>query len=82
MSPDEVAARLVAEVGGEAGVSGGGRWARGCVTVAPSAWVDAVRAARDALGCDFFDWLTAVDELDAGCTVVVTSGPRPPGSGC
>ena len=25
-------------------------------------------AARDELGCDFFDWLSAVDELDAGLT--------------
>ena len=29
-----------------------------------------VTAARDDLGCDFFDWLSAVDEVDAGLTVV------------
>jgi len=30
--------------------------------VAPDRWLGAVRAARDSLGCTFFDWLTAVDE--------------------
>ena len=30
--------------------------------VAPDRWQTAVRAARDWLGCTFFDWLTAVDE--------------------
>jgi NADH-quinone oxidoreductase subunit C len=35
-------------------------------------WWTAVGAARDpaALGCDFFDWLSAVDELDEGFRVV------------
>ncbi len=33
-------------------------------------WVDAVRAARDDLGCAFFDWLTAVDELPDGYRLV------------
>jgi NADH-quinone oxidoreductase subunit C len=32
------------------------------VDVAPERWLDAVAAARDALGCTFFDWLSAVDE--------------------
>jgi NADH-quinone oxidoreductase subunit C len=32
------------------------------VDVSPQDWVDAVRRARDALGCSFFDWLSAVDE--------------------
>jgi NADH-quinone oxidoreductase subunit C len=33
-------------------------------------WVEAVTFARDALECDFFDWLTGVDELADGFTVV------------
>lgn len=46
---------------------------RGGVTVDVPAerWVDAVRAARDRLGFTRFDWLSAVDEGDAGLDVVV-----------
>jgi NADH-quinone oxidoreductase subunit C len=36
------------------------------VTVPAQAWVTALSCARDELDCDFFDWLTGVDELDAG----------------
>jgi NADH-quinone oxidoreductase subunit C len=71
MEPERVAATLAGAVGGEASVSGGGRWAAGCLTVEPAQWGEAVRAARDVLGCDFFDWLTAVDELDQGYAVVL-----------
>lgn len=82
MNPQEVGARLVALLGagptpspGEeatpaavAGVSGGERYARATVDVPAAAWTDAVRAARDdaELACDFFDWLSAVDELTGG----------------
>jgi NADH-quinone oxidoreductase subunit C len=53
------------------------------VEVEPSGWTAAVSAARDR-GFTFFDWLTAVDQLDdeasAGCDVVChlldTSTPR------
>jgi NADH-quinone oxidoreductase subunit C len=65
-TPAEAAQALVAAVGGQASLSGGGAWARGCVTVEPAQWAGALRAARDELGCNFFDWLTAVDELDRG----------------
>jgi NADH-quinone oxidoreductase subunit C len=41
------------------------------VVVPPAAWLAALAFARDDLGCDFFDWLSAVDELDAGLAVVV-----------
>jgi NADH-quinone oxidoreductase subunit C len=41
------------------------------VTVPPQAWVAALACARDELDCDFFDWLTGVDELDAGVAVLV-----------
>lgn len=57
--------------------------AYGLVTldVAPEHWVDALTAARDRLGCTFFDWLTGVDELADGFGVVahvcaIPRGPR------
>jgi NADH-quinone oxidoreductase subunit C len=53
-----------------ASVSGGEQWARATVDVPVSLWPAAMRAARDDLDCDFFDWLSAVDELDQGYTVV------------
>ena len=34
------------------------------VDVDPEQWAVAVAAARDVLGCTFFDWLSAVDEID------------------
>ena len=34
-------------------------------------WLAALAFARDTAGCDFFDWLTAVDEQDKGLAVVV-----------
>jgi NADH:ubiquinone oxidoreductase subunit C len=40
------------------------------VDVPPEQWTAAVRLARDGLGCTFFDWLSAVDELDDGFRVV------------
>ncbi|MEV6489909.1 NADH-quinone oxidoreductase subunit C [Actinoplanes sp. NPDC051633] len=81
MTPEEVGERLVAlltadtEEPGEvtAGVSGGGPGhERAVVDVPVARWWTAAGAALDpgALGCDFFDWLSAVDELDEGFTVV------------
>ncbi|WP_030687951.1 NADH-quinone oxidoreductase subunit C [Streptomyces globisporus] len=52
------------------------------VDVPPSAWLTALETARDALGCTYFDWLSAVDEPGTGfrvCAHVValgTGGPR------
>ena len=40
------------------------------VDVPPGTWLTALAFARDALGCDFFDWLTAVDEQEQGLAVV------------
>ncbi|MBA2558484.1 MAG: NADH-quinone oxidoreductase subunit C [Propionibacteriales bacterium] len=40
------------------------------VDVGPSTWFDSVRTARGVLRCEFFDFLTAVDELDEGFTIV------------
>ena len=76
MTPEEVGARLVALLQADdvsAGVSGGGAGhERAVVDVPVARWWSAVRAAQDpaALGCDFFDWLSAVDELAEGFTVV------------
>ena len=50
-------------------------------TVPPSGWVAALTAARDGLGADFLDWLTGVDELEAGYLVaafVVSTEDRGP----
>ncbi len=54
----------------EAGVTGAG--AAGTITmdVPRQDWLTALAFARDVAGCDFFDWLTAVDELDQGFAVV------------
>jgi NADH-quinone oxidoreductase subunit C len=40
------------------------------VTVPSQSWPQALTLARDRLGCAFFDWLSAVDELEQGFTVV------------
>ncbi|WP_329365910.1 NADH-quinone oxidoreductase subunit C [Streptomyces sp. NBC_00669] len=39
------------------------------VDVPPAGWVAALTAARDTLGCTFFDWLSAVDEPGTGFRV-------------
>src|SRR4051794_29053393 len=85
MTPEELGAALVNAVNaGAAGdvtaagtdgaasasVSRGGRWARATVDVPAGAWRVAVTAARDEFGCNFFDWLSAVDEGDAGFAIV------------
>lgn len=40
------------------------------VDVQAASWVDALRTAKEQVGCNFFDFLTAVDELDDGFCVV------------
>jgi NADH:ubiquinone oxidoreductase subunit C len=50
------------------------------VDVPPAAWTAALQTARDELGCTFFDWLSAVDEPDAGFRIaahVVAVGTPP-----
>jgi NADH-quinone oxidoreductase subunit C len=79
MTPEEVSARLTERLGSagwaadavSATVSGGGVHARGTIDVPAAAWRTAVLTARDELGLDFFDWLSAVDELDEGFRIVV-----------
>ncbi|BFU47134.1 NADH-quinone oxidoreductase subunit C [Krasilnikovia sp. MM14-A1004] len=81
MTPEEVGERLVALLTDEhaetgtvtASVSGGGPGhERAVVDVPVARWWAAVSVARDpaALGCDFFDWLSAVDEQADGFRVV------------
>ncbi|GIE33533.1 hypothetical protein Ait01nite_065780 [Actinoplanes italicus] len=81
MTPEEVGERLVHLMATDdpekgtvtAEVSGGGPGhARAVVDVPVARWWFAAEAARDAgaLGCDFFDWLSAVDELDGGFSVI------------
>ena len=51
-------------------------------TVPSTRWVQALTAARDRLGADFLDWLTAVDELEQGYLVaafVVATADGGPG---
>ncbi|MEP6664961.1 MAG: NADH-quinone oxidoreductase subunit C [Nocardioidaceae bacterium] len=40
------------------------------IDVDSEAWLESARIANETLGCGFFDFLTAVDELDDGFTVV------------
>ncbi|MEV5338884.1 NADH-quinone oxidoreductase subunit C [Streptomyces sp. NPDC052676] len=39
------------------------------VDVPAASWTDALRTARDELGCTYFDWLSAVDEPGTGFRV-------------
>lgn len=68
MTPQELAARVGAGLGPQAACEV--RHGEITVTVAPRDWLGALGFARDRLGCDFFDWLTAVDEEDRGLAVV------------
>jgi NADH-quinone oxidoreductase subunit C len=60
---EQVRAALVVE---ESGIDG----ARAVVDIDPQYWHRAVRTCRDVLGCDFFDWLSAVDEGPEGFRIV------------
>ncbi|MDP9799099.1 NADH-quinone oxidoreductase subunit C [Catenuloplanes nepalensis] len=73
MTPEEVGTRLISQLGdAEASVSAGDAFARATVDVPPGRWWAACQAAASPAGlaCDFFDWLSAVDELDGGFAVV------------
>ncbi|PWI07145.1 dehydrogenase [Streptomyces sp. NWU339] len=39
------------------------------VDVPPASWIPVLEAARDRLGCTYFDWLSAVDEPGTGLCV-------------
>jgi NADH-quinone oxidoreductase subunit C len=70
MSPDQLGDRLVALVDGASAQVSFGQLT---VDVPAASWHDAAVAVRDdpALGCTFFDWLSAYDDLEAGLAVVV-----------
>ena len=68
LTPDAITDRLRAALG--AGVDHETSQDMITVTVPPQAWAAALACARDELGCDFFDWLAGVDELDAGIAVL------------
>jgi NADH:ubiquinone oxidoreductase subunit C len=68
-SHDELAQAIADGAGAE--VTSGSAYGVPCVDVPATAWVAALTHARDALGFTFFDWLSAVDELDEGFSVVV-----------
>jgi NADH-quinone oxidoreductase subunit C len=66
MTPEEVQDKL----GHPAALSGGGDFARVTVDVPAQSWHEVAQKTRDELGCDFFDWLSAVDELADGYRIV------------
>ncbi len=73
LTPADLGARFADVFGADrtnASVSGGDAWSRATVDVPASLWADALRVARDELDLDFFDWLSAVDDLDDGFAVV------------
>jgi NADH-quinone oxidoreductase subunit C len=71
MTPEELGEAVTGRFGsGSAEVTHG----QLCCDVPPEDWISALVFVRDVLGCTFFDWLSAVDDLDrepAGLSVVV-----------
>src|SRR3954454_19205806 len=68
VTQEEILERLSA--GLDTDVSGSPAYGVPCADVPLAVWVAALTFARDDLGFAFFDWLTAVDELDEGFTLV------------
>jgi NADH-quinone oxidoreductase subunit C len=68
MNPDELAARFSERFGESA--TPDLSYEQLTVDVPAGAWLDVLTFARDELGCTFFDWLTGVDELDEGFSIV------------
>jgi NADH-quinone oxidoreductase subunit C len=60
VTPEEIIERVASGLG--AGASCGLSQGTVTVTVPPEAWPAALAFAHGELGCDFFDWLSAVDE--------------------
>lgn len=69
MTPDQLTELFTAALGEDATTS----VAHDVLTVdVPTVrWVESLELARDAAQCTYFDWLSAVDELDEGFSVVV-----------
>jgi NADH-quinone oxidoreductase subunit C len=72
---DRLADRLASAVGGTTDQAYGDV----TVDVAPGSWLAALTSARDELGLTFFDWLSAVDELDGFSIVCHLVDPVAPG---
>jgi NADH-quinone oxidoreductase subunit C len=70
LGPEQAGARLAGLVGEPAAHAVA--FGQVHVDVPPAQWVAAARHARDDAGlrCGYFDWLSGVDELDEGFTVV------------
>jgi len=68
-APEQIGSRIAARFGAGA-VSD---VSHGTVTadIAPQRWLESLTFARDELGCQVFDWLSAVDEFADGFAVVV-----------
>lgn len=69
MTPEEIAASAAASLPSAVACEPGHHGAM--LQVPPEHWLTALSFARDKLDCDFFDWLTAVDERGDGFAVVV-----------
>lgn len=74
MSPESAGALVAAVTPVLARATGGSAEVREnfgqvLAVVPPEQWIAALTAARDELGATFFDWLTAVDELENGYTI-------------
>ena len=61
---------LVESAGLDAAIESSPGVAAVTVTVPAGQWLGLLALARDQLGCDFFDWLSAVDETAAGVAVL------------
>ncbi len=75
--PGRVRAAYAAGLGDAATVDDG--YGPVSVDVPVDRWVQAVSLARDGLDCTFFDWLSAVDELDDGFRIVCHVAHHQPG---
>ncbi|MCH7232886.1 NADH-quinone oxidoreductase subunit C [Glycomyces sp. L485] len=64
--PEPWHARVTAALEVETGEDG----PRAVADVLAADWREAVKTCRDDLGCDFFDWLSAVDEGEDGMRIV------------
>ena len=62
MTPEELAEAMLGRFGD--GATATVAHGEPCADVRPADWIDALTFARDELGCAFFDWLSAVDDLD------------------
>jgi NADH-quinone oxidoreductase subunit C len=74
MSPESAGALVEAVTPVLARATGGAaevreNFGQALAVVPAEQWIAALTAARDELGATFFDWLTAVDELENGYTI-------------